>query len=192
VLEKITNECYRPLLDVFRANPEAKATVNINGVLLEMLQHQGASDVVEGFREMVRLGRWEVVGTSKYHVILPLIPHKEASRQITLQQESLKEYLDLSSTPRGFFPPEMCFSSDILPLVRDTGHEWLLISGTSSQGKWPQNFVGRSKRSNLGILFRDEIVSNKISFDRISPEYFIQHIESISHLKPRTCRLEVW
>jgi len=45
VLEKICDESYRPLLDVFREYRSAKATVNINGVLTEMLKDCGHSDI---------------------------------------------------------------------------------------------------------------------------------------------------
>jgi len=38
VLEKICDESYRPLLEVFRQYPNVRVTVNMNGVLTEMLK----------------------------------------------------------------------------------------------------------------------------------------------------------
>ena len=48
VLDKICNESYRPLLEVFRQYPGARVTVNINGVLTEMLRDCGHQDVIDG------------------------------------------------------------------------------------------------------------------------------------------------
>jgi alpha-amylase/alpha-mannosidase (GH57 family) len=178
VLEKITEECYRPLIRVFKEHPRARASVNVNGVLLEMFQHQGAPDVVQGMRELIASGQWEVTGTAKYHVILPLVPPDEAARQIELQKACLREYLHVEprAAARGFFPPEMCYSPEILPIIRDAGHEWALLSGTSSSGAWPRDFVGRARAGGLRVLFRDEILSNRISFDKLAPKAFLDEI----------------
>ena len=48
VLKKVCDECYLPLIEVFRQHPTAKATVNICGVLTEMLVDHVYQDVVEG------------------------------------------------------------------------------------------------------------------------------------------------
>lgn len=189
VLQKITDECYRPLVKVFEDSPSARATVNINGILLEQLQYQGASDVVDGFRRLIKSGKWEVTGTAKYHVILPLMPEKEALRQIELQKTCIREYLAPASEPRGspksaagltrgFFPPEMCASQAIFPWIRNAGYEWALLSGTSCAGPWPSDFVGRSA-SGLRLLFRDEVISNQISFDRLAPDVFLERAGAI-------------
>ena len=47
MLMRISNESYRPLLDVFTDFPHARVTVNINGVLTEMLGLSGYSDVLD-------------------------------------------------------------------------------------------------------------------------------------------------
>jgi len=65
VLEKICNESYRPLLQVFREYPNAKATVNINGVLTEMLKDCGHMDVIDGLKELAEKGQIEFTGTAK-------------------------------------------------------------------------------------------------------------------------------
>ena len=85
VLEKICNESYRPLLEVFREYPQARATVNINAVLTEMLKDCGHNDVIQGLKELAGKGQIEITGTGKYHPILPLIPPEEAKRQIELK-----------------------------------------------------------------------------------------------------------
>ena len=88
VLNKICQESYRPLIDVFREYPNARATVNINGVLTEMLSDCGHTDIIDGLRELAEKGQIEITGTGKYHPILPLIPQEEARRQIELNQKT--------------------------------------------------------------------------------------------------------
>jgi len=169
------------MVHLFKRHPHARATVNINGVLLEMLQHEGEADIVEGFRELVNSGQWEVVGTSKYHAILPLLNAFETSRQIELQKKSMIEYLGVE-TARGFFPPEMCYSPEILQNIKHAGHEWIIASGTSVSGPWPQDHVVREPKSGVKVLFRDEAVSNRISFDRLPADAFLAHLEGAKPL----------
>lgn len=176
VLEKISNECYRPLIGLFRRHHGARATVNVNGVLLEMLKYEGGADIVDGIQELVDRGQWEITGTAKYHAILPLLPASESARQIQLHAETVRKCVTRSKL-RGFFPPEMCYSSAILPALKDAGAEWAILSGTSVNGPWPQDFVPHHPETGLKFLFRDELVSNRISFDRIPAEKFIADLE---------------
>ena len=82
------------------------------------------------------------------------------------------------SIARGFFPPEMCYSPEIVPVIEEAGYRWLVISGTSCDGPWPQDFVSRIAGTRVRVIFRDEIVSNKISFDRIPPQEFLKHLQT--------------
>jgi len=77
MLMKISNEAYRPLLDVFGEFPHAHVTVNINGVLTEMLGQCGYSDVLDKLRKLAGEGQIEFTGSGKYHPVLPLIPTEE-------------------------------------------------------------------------------------------------------------------
>jgi alpha-amylase/alpha-mannosidase (GH57 family) len=81
---KVSNESYRPLMDVFEAYPNARATFNINGVLTEMLGLYGYSDVLGSMRNLAEGGQIEFTGSAKFHPILPLIPREEVERQIRL------------------------------------------------------------------------------------------------------------
>ena len=102
VLEKICDESYRPLIDVFRQHPQAKVTVNISGVLTEMLQDHGHWDVIEGLRQLAQQGQVEFTGSGKYHPILPLIPREEVRRQITLHRRTNRYFFGQSFKPRVF------------------------------------------------------------------------------------------
>ncbi len=181
MLMKISNEAYRPLLDVFGEFPHAHATVNINGVLTEMLGQCGYSDVLTKLRKLAEDGQIEFTGSGKYHPILPLIPTEEIERQIRLNYQTNRNFLGDAYAPRGFFPPEMCYSRDIVDSIIESRHEWIIISGIACPVAWPMNVVHEISREEdkIAVFFRDDILSNKISFRDIDGPGFIEHLKRL-------------
>jgi len=185
VLKKVCRESYRPLLDVFEANPNAKVTINLCAVLTELLNDHGASDIIERMKKLADRGQLEFVGTSKYHAILPLIPASEMLRQIELNHNTNRYFFKKAFSPKGFFPPEMCYSKDILGPIYKTGHKWILLSGVACPDEWPMDKVYQAKvnSSTVSVLFRDDILSNKISFQTIDGKGFLDHLKGIASAK---------
>jgi len=181
VLEKICNESYRPLLQVFREYPNAKATVNINGVLTEMLKDCGHMDVIEGLKELAEKGQIEFTGTAKYHPILPLILPDEVKRQLELNRKTNGFFFGSAYRPSGFFPPEMAYSRDILPTIIETGHRWIILSGVACPSGWPVDTVCQVEHDGkrLAVFFRDNLLSNKISFQELGPKDFLENLKDL-------------
>src|SRR3989338_5381157 len=88
VLKRICRESYRPLIDLLGEFTRARATVNINGALTEMLLDSGHDDVIEGLGRLASAGRIELLGSAMYHPILPLLPASETRRQIALNHST--------------------------------------------------------------------------------------------------------
>jgi len=184
VLARITDESYRPLLRVFRARPQMRAAVNINAVTVEMLVEYGHKDVVQALRELAEGGQIELTGSGKYHPILPLIPPEEASRQIALNSESHARSFGEAYQPRGFFPPEMAYAPPTALQVAASGHHWLLLSGIACPAAWPLERVHRVEQAPaLAVLFRDDILSNIISFRNTDVPDFIGKLRALSHAR---------
>lgn len=185
VLEKICNESYRPLLQVFREYPNAKVTMNINGVLTEMLKDCGHPDVIDGVKELAEKGQIEITGTAKYHPILPLISHDEVKRQLEINRKTNSFFFGNAYKPSGFFPPEMAYSRDILPAVTETGYQWIIISGVACPVSWPNDTVCQVEHDGkrLAVLFRDDILSNKISFQELGPKDFLENLKALKGAK---------
>lgn len=180
VLRKVVDESYRPLIDVFKQQPHAKVSVNINGVLTEMLYESGYQDVIDGLRELAERGQVEFVGSAKYHAILPLISDHEQRRQIRRNHLTNRHFFGDVYQPKGFFPPEMCYDRAILDPVVDLGHEWLIMSGVACPAPWPTGVVyqARSEEGNqASVIFRDDVLSNRISFQDMDGKEFIQHLK---------------
>jgi alpha-amylase/alpha-mannosidase (GH57 family) len=181
VLEKICDESYRPLLEVFHQYPNARVTVNINGTLTEMLKDCGHRDIIQGLKELAESGQIEFTGTGKYHPILPLIPPDEAKRQIELNQKTNSFFFGTAYKPSGFFPPEMAYSREILPLVIGAGHRWIILSGVACPTNWPVDTVYQIEHEGkrLAVFFRDNLLSNKISFDELGPRDFLENLKAL-------------
>ncbi len=181
ILEKICNESYKPLLKVLLQNPHARATLNINGVLLEMLHDYGHRDVIRSLRALGEKGEVEFTGSGKYHPILPLLPQDERKRQIELNISTLAHFLGNACQPKGFFPPEMCYSDDILSEIAAAGYQWVIVSGSACPAPWPIDKIYQVEHQGkkVAVFFRDDILSNKISFKQIGPGDFFQHLKQV-------------
>lgn len=182
VLERICDESYRPLIRVFEEYPHAKVTVNINGSLTEMLRDHGQMDVIEGLRNLARRGQLEFTGSGKYHPILPLVSEDEMRRQIVLNRKTNGHFFGDTYEPAGFFPPELAYSREIARPIIETGHRWLLISGVACPVEWPMNVIHqvRVDEGEIAVLFRDDFLSNLISFQSCTGEEFLQHLRNLA------------
>lgn len=186
ILRQVTEESYRPLLSVLKEHPIAKVAVNINAVLSELLLEHGVGDVVTGLRELAERGQVEFVGSGKFHPILPLIPPAHRKRSIAENAASNLAAFGNAWKPRGFFPPELCFSAAVLEPVAAAGHEWLLLSGVGCPSPWPIDRVYRvaANGGTLAALFRDDARSNRISFRETDPAGFVDDLARVGEGAP--------
>jgi alpha-amylase/alpha-mannosidase (GH57 family) len=179
VLRKICDESYRPLLQVFEEYPNARVTINVNGVLTDMLIDCGHRDVIDGFKSLAEKGQLEFTGTGKYHPVLPLIPKEEVKRQIDLNRQTNRRSFGDVYAPHGFFPPEMCYSGDILLPVIQSGYRWIILSGIACPADWPMDVIYKVEHEGqeLMLFFRDDVLSNRISFQELEAKEFVAHLE---------------
>jgi len=164
---------------VFEEYPNARVTINFNGVLTDMLIDCGHKDVIEGLRSLAENGQLEFTGTGKYHPILPLIPREEVKRQIDLNTQTNRRFFGNAYTPQGFFPPEMCYSQGILQPIIKSGYRWIILSGIACPADWPLDIIYRAEcdRQEIAVFFRDDVLSNRISFQDLEAKEFVAHLE---------------
>ena len=142
VVKQIVNESYRPIVNALRDHPEVKITLNINGTLTEQLNDFGYIDLIEGLSTLGSRGQIEFTGSGKFHPLLPLIPEPEIRRQIELNNETNKKFFGSAYNPRGFFPPEMAVSDEVVSVVREMGFEWIIMSGIANTlPEFPTNII---------------------------------------------------
>ncbi|MHA1890435.1 MAG: hypothetical protein ACTSYS_05575, partial [Promethearchaeota archaeon] len=175
ILREINDTCYEPLFNMLLENSEYKITFNINSILLDLLRDHGLEHTIQILEELVKKKQVEIVGTGKYHPILPLIPKKEVLRQISLQERDLKSYFP-SLEKSGFFPPEMAISPGLASIVSNLGYKWILSSGIACSADWAYNQIYQTS-DGLLLYFRDDIISNEISFQKISVDFFLDKLK---------------
>jgi predicted glycosyl hydrolase (DUF1957 family) len=134
-IRKISDECYRKLIDVLGRNQTARITLDINASLTERLDRYGLSDVIDGLRRLAERGQIELTASAMYHPILPLLPHSEMARQIALNTEVNRKYFGEIYKPAGFFPPEMCYSKEVAQTVLEMGYRWIIVDEIALDGK---------------------------------------------------------
>jgi len=178
VIKQIVNESYRPIIEALRDHPEAKITLNINGTLTEQLHDFGYDNLIGLITTIASRGQIEFTGSGKFHPLLPLIPEPEIKRQINLNDETNQHFFGKLYNPRGFFPPEMAISEEVLKTVKKAGFEWIVMSGIANTlPEFPTNHISIHS-SGLKLLFRDDYISIDCAFDKINNvETFINRLK---------------
>jgi Glycosyl hydrolase family 57/UvrB/uvrC motif len=165
ILEKVTNESYRKLLLEIGRTKKAKLTLNINGVLTDLLARHGFYDVIRDIKRLAETDQIELTGSAKFHPLLPKLPKEEAVRQIKLNNETNAKYFDRAWNPRGFFPPEMGFSMEVAKIVSELGFKWIIadeFSYPKELGSVDYSKIYKIRDLPINIYFRERGVSFKI------------------------------
>jgi len=164
ILDRVVNECYRPLLTGLSKNRKAKIVVNINGVLTQQLMNNGYTDVIDLLRKLAENGQVEFTASSMYHAFLPLIPEKEIIRQIELNNKINSEVFGKYYNPIGFFSPEMGVNDKVLRVISELGYKWVAVPQIAKIGEDKEIAQGfyRDKKSRLNVFFRNKRVSSLV------------------------------
>ena len=161
-IKRIAEECYRKIFSGLLDIPRSRLSLNINGVLCELLEKYGAKDVLENIKKLVDRGNIELTGNAKYHSFLPLMPEAEIERQISLNEETLNHYFGSSWKRGGFFSPEMAYSKKVAQVAKKMGYKWIIVDelGFPSQRGPADNAIYRIKDlDEFKVFFRDRRLS---------------------------------
>ncbi|MFW9923095.1 MAG: hypothetical protein ACFFDW_07370 [Candidatus Thorarchaeota archaeon] len=176
ILKKISKESYKPLIKMLQRNQAQKLTLNINGSLTELLELYDEQEITNGIISLSKQKQIELTGTSCYHAILPLIPIEEITRQINLNDEIQKRILKDAFQPKGFWLPEMAYDIRVIEPISKSNYEWTVLSSVASpDGELPNNYIPYLE-SGFITYFRNDLLSNLISFRNPSVEEFIDEL----------------
>jgi len=170
ITRRVTDECYRKLVGILLRHPQARVTLNINACLTEQLDRYGLHDVIDGLRTLAERGQIEFTGSAMYHPILPLIPAAEMRRQIELNMEVNRRYFGDAYAPRGFFPPEMCYSFEVAQVLAEMGFRWVFgdeIAYDGTLGRYRPDRVHRIEAlKEFYFFFKERPVSAGLTYGR--------------------------
>lgn len=142
----------------------ARVHLSLSGTLLETLADPAFQQQVYGIIDCGSLlwhfqnqSLFEVLGTGYYHPVLPLIP--EADRQ-----EHLRRWLGIAHhllwRPRfqGFWPPEMGFAMELIPLLRAFGYRYVMVDSEHIEPVGEMSWQEIRYRPHIARWGNDEII----------------------------------
>lgn len=174
--------CYeRPLRYAARAGDLGRLHIGFSGVLLEQLldplvvdRYRHILDIPEMLHRYREAGTIELVGMGYYHPIFPLIPRADWAEQLELGRAVLERAF--GRVPRGFWPPEMAFTMEMVPALAEAGYEYVVVDGVHvrpedgiSDGFRP--YLACHRGTCITVVPRDRDLSNAQA-SGLDPEWF--------------------
>ena len=171
IIDKVVDESYDKILSVLEERPKVKISLNICASLTEQLIEHGRQDIIERIRKLAERGQIELVGSAKYHAILPFLPKSEVIRQIKLNENLNQKYFGKIWRPRpkGFFLPELAYNKKTARIIQSLGYEWIVLDEISYNGKFGQVLFNQGyeikdlfpgqKKKGLKLIFRNRVLS---------------------------------
>lgn len=109
----------------------------------------------------------DMLGTAYYHPVLPLIPPADWEAQLE-RWRGIARRLFFQSDFQGFWPPEMGFCMDMIPLLRRSGYRFVLVDSEHVQPVNPMRWeelryrphVARFGGEEIIVIVRDRDLSN--------------------------------
>ena len=135
ILEKVVNESYHPVIRIFEQIPSAKATINIQGCLIELLARTGFGKIINRLKALGESGQIEFTITPRFHPFLPFTPDDEIDRQLAQNMRISKKYFGLFYMPKGFYSPELAYNTNIGKFAARYGCRWTPVDEISINGK---------------------------------------------------------
>lgn len=142
----------------------ARVHLSLSGTLLETLsdpqfqqQVYGIVDCGSLLWQLQNQALFEVLGTGYYHPVLPLIP--EADRKEQLQRWlGIARHLLWRPHFQGFWPPEMGFSMELIPLLRACGYRYVIVDSEHVEPVTNMTWQALRYRPHIARYGDDEII----------------------------------
>lgn len=163
--------CYERAVRYARQHSDvARLHVGFSGILLEQLLDPGLQaayrdfvDIPAMLRAYAETPNVELIGMGYYHPIFPLIPQDDWAEQLERGVDIYQRVF--GRRPRGFWPPEMAFSMEMVPALRAAGYEYVLIDSMHVEPEGGgrdiyQPYLASFGGQTITIIPRDRDLSN--------------------------------
>jgi alpha-amylase/alpha-mannosidase (GH57 family) len=125
--------CYdRPTRMLEGYEDVARLHMSLSGTLLKQLEDPGVRETfhdvvdIDDFLARYRRSSIEFLGTGLYHPVYPLIPASDWDTQ-TAWWQGLGRHLLGRDRFMGFWPPEMGFCPEMIPMLKRHGYEYAVV-----------------------------------------------------------------
>lgn len=153
--------------------PEARLHIAFSGTLLMQLTDPG---IQETFRYTVDLPQFlhelrasgiEFLGSGYTHPVFPIIPAKDWGAQMGHYLQIAQPALGRSWIP-GFWPPEMGFCMEMIPLLKECGYRYVVVDNEHVEPLNPMRWeeiryrphIARYGGAEIIVVPRDREISN--------------------------------
>jgi alpha-amylase/alpha-mannosidase (GH57 family) len=142
----------------------ARVHLSVSGSLLKTLSSPEFQQLAYGIVDCGSL-LWhlqnraiiDILGTAFYYPILPLIPEADRADHLTRWQASASHLFWRENFP-GFWPPEMAFSMELIPLLKQMGYRYVLVDSEHVRPLTAMTEAERLYRPHLARFGGEEIV----------------------------------
>ncbi len=138
--------------------------LSLSGTLLETLKNPDFQRQVQHFtdcgaflEQLQHSPNSEILGTGYYHPVLPLIPPADWEPHLERWQR-LARRLFPKNLSKGFWPPEMGFCMEMIPLLRRRGYEFVVVDSEHVQPVTPMGWETLRYRPHVARFGDQEIV----------------------------------
>ncbi len=187
--------CYeRVVRYIERWQGRARIHVGFSGILLEQFRDPA---IVELFKDILdipemiaryrRAADIEFLGMGYYHPIFPLIPREDWAEQLRRGREIVREMF--GREPQGFWPPEMAFSMEMIPALREAGYTYVVVDHVHvrPQDGGPldcfQPYFAEYEGARITVVPRHRDISNAQE-SGMNPEWFVQEVGRHVRMSP--------
>jgi alpha-amylase/alpha-mannosidase (GH57 family) len=168
---------------------KARVHLSLSGTLLETLSSPDFQSRVYGDVDVGSM-LWhlqnqyiiQILGTGYYHPVLPLIPVPDRLEHIRRWQ-GIARHLFGREHFSGFWPPEMGFSMDLIPLLSDAGYRYVLVDSEHlepvDEMDWPdlryRPHIARHDGHEIIVVVRDRELSDAQE-SGMETEWFLREV----------------
>ena len=169
----------------------ARVHLSLSGTLLETLMDPafqarmyGVVDCGALLWRLQNLALFRLLGTGYYHPVLPLIPEADREEQLHRWQ-GLAGHLFWRNDFQGFWPPEMAFSMELIPLLKRMGYRYVLVDSEHVEAVTPMSWhdlvyrphIARYGGAEIVVVVRDRDLSNAQE-SGMEMDWFINEVEA--------------
>jgi alpha-amylase/alpha-mannosidase (GH57 family) len=148
--------------------------LSVSGTLLETLSNPEFQQQVYGIIDCGSLlWHWQnqsiidILGTAYYHPVLPLIPELDRAEHLARWQ-AIASHIFWRQGFHGFWPPEMGFSMELIPLLRRFGYRYVIVDSEHVEPVTPMAWqeiryrphIARFGASDITVIVRDRDLSD--------------------------------
>jgi hypothetical protein len=131
VVERATDRCYRPFLELLERCEELPMTLHYSGCLLEWME-ANAPDVTLLLRRLVERDQVELMTGGFYEPILAALPAVDQIGQIEMLTRHLRNHY--AAEPKGLWLSERVWEQDVVPAMTETGVRYTVVDDTMFHG----------------------------------------------------------